>query len=62
MAYIRSKGSFAWVGAVAPPFPRLTYHNNAFLTGEGGDVLTLRGPSRPVVGKIDAVELMLLAA
>ena len=45
-----------------PPPRRLTYHNNAFLTGEGGDVLTLRGLSRPVVGKIDAVELMLLAA
>ena len=62
MAYIQGKGSFAWVGPVEPPPQGLTYHNNAFLTGEGGDVLTLRGLSRPVVGKIDADELMLLAA
>ena len=62
MAYRLWKGSLLWVPPVAPPPQVLTYHSIAFLTGEGGDGLTPSGPSRPVVGKIDAVELLLLAA
>ena len=50
MVYRLWKGSLPYDPPVAPDPQVLTYHNIAFLTGEGGDGLTPSGPSRPVVG------------